>query len=155
MKKVMVLAMVMVAGLAIAQSFTDVDTTKHQGKTGLKDLITVLDANFALVEGGGTKQGSTSATNGQEVTLSTASVVLTGIGGANGTTNTITIATPYTAGALYVLTVASTSTNDILIADDGTAMSLGGDVTLNPTDAMVLYAVSTAKMVKVATSGNN
>ena len=52
MRNVMIgAAVVLLAGLVAAQSFTDVDTTKHQGKTGLKDLITVLDANFALLAG--------------------------------------------------------------------------------------------------------
>ena len=45
-------AILLVCGIAMAISFTDVDTTKHEGKTGLKDLITVLDANFAVIEGG-------------------------------------------------------------------------------------------------------
>jgi hypothetical protein len=156
MNKIMIGAVVlMAAGLAFAQSFTDVDTTKHQGKTGLKDLITVLDANFALIEAGGTKQGTANVSNGATVTVSTASIVLTGTGGAAGATNTMVFATPYTAGSLYVLTVDSASTNDIKIADNGTTMALGSDLVLEPTDAAILYAVSTTKMVKVAASGSN
>lgn len=52
MRKTMIGAILLVASMSMAQSFTDVDTTKHQGKTGLKDLITVLDANFAVIEDG-------------------------------------------------------------------------------------------------------
>jgi hypothetical protein len=52
MRNTMIGAILMVASMSVAASFTDVDTTKHQGKTGLKSLITALDANFALIEAG-------------------------------------------------------------------------------------------------------
>lgn len=42
-----------------ANSFTDVNATKYWGKTSLKDLTEAIDANFALLESGGSMTGMT------------------------------------------------------------------------------------------------
>jgi len=99
MKNTMIgtLAILMVCGLAMAISFTDVDTTKHQGKTGLKDLIEVLDANFALVESGKFMQ---SGDTNDAATLVQAGVVTMDA----GTVYTGTYATAFLAGTTPALT---------------------------------------------------
>lgn len=155
MRKVMLSVLVaMVAGVVLAGSFTDTDKAKNHGKTGLKNLTEEIDANFALVEGGSVKSATASVTNGQAVTLSSQVTVLTGIGGANDTTNTITIATPYTADRVYYITVDSASTNLIKIANDGTTMALSGDIVLDGTDTLTILTVATNKAVQLATSNN-
>lgn len=54
MKRLIIGCFTLVAtvGLVLATDFTDLDTLQHQGKTGLKDLVTGIDANFAMLEGG-------------------------------------------------------------------------------------------------------
>ena len=150
-----ILASALVAGVIFAGSYTDTDKAKNHGKTGLKNLTSEIDANFSLAEGGLVGSTSANVTNGQEVTLSAGVHKLTGIGNANGETNTITFATPYTIDRLYIVTVTSGSTNDVKIADDGATVSLGADLVLQPTDSVTLLAVDTNKLIKVSASGNN
>jgi len=154
-KLVGVLAVALCAGFVIADSFTDTAATDNYGKIGLKKLTADIDANFALVEGGSVKSATASVTNGQSVTLSSQVTIMSGIGSSNGATNTITLATPYTADRMYVITIASDATNDVLIADNGTTVSLGSNLVLEPTDSVVLLATATNKLVKVAASGSN
>jgi len=55
MRKVLVGAMLVLVAcwtVATAATFTDTDTAKYHGKTGLKKLTAVIDANFANVESG-------------------------------------------------------------------------------------------------------
>lgn len=146
---------IMAAGAVFADAYTDTDAADNHGKIGLKKLTADIDANFALVEGGNVKSTTASVTNGQEVTLSAQVTILSGIGQASGSTNTITLATPYTADRIYILTLASGATNDVLIADNGTTVSLGANVVLEPTDTLTLLATDTNKMVKVSASGSN
>jgi hypothetical protein len=47
-----VLFVLAIGGYLFATGFTDLDTLQHQGKTGLKDLVTGIDANFAMMEAG-------------------------------------------------------------------------------------------------------
>ena len=49
-RMVVLLALLMVVGVAFAVDFTEVDTVQHQGKTGLKSLIVDIDSNFALMK---------------------------------------------------------------------------------------------------------
>ena len=156
MKKAMlVVLLAAVAGFAIAADYTNTDKAKNHGKTGLKNLTSEIDANFALAEGGIVKNTASSLTNGASLTLAANSYVLTGTGQASGLTNTITFASPWTADRLFVLTVDKDSTNDIKIADSGVLVALGGDLVLEPTDAAIFLTTSTTTMVKVATSGSN
>jgi hypothetical protein len=53
MKKVVIMALGLgLAGIVSAGQFADVDSAKYHGKTSLKELTEVLDANFAIIEGG-------------------------------------------------------------------------------------------------------
>lgn len=102
--------------------------------------------------------GSTSVnvTNGQAITLSATNAVikLTGISQADTYTNTITIATPYPVGYDILICVASGSTNLVLIADSTTALALGSDAVLGPTDTLRIFTVATNEAVKISTSNN-
>jgi len=91
-----------VAGVVIGAGFTDLDTLQHQGKTGLKDLVTGIDANFAMLEDGSVNLGkavyvssdnkvtNTVATNGT-VTLMGAAAFKAGV----STTNDVNIDAKY------------------------------------------------------------
>jgi hypothetical protein len=83
-----------------------------------------------------------SVTNGQEVTLASGKYILTGIGGANDTTNTITLVAPDTPSAVAWISVASASTNLVGIADSGTFAG-SGDLLLDANDTAILYSPTT------------
>lgn len=97
-----------------------------------------------------------SLTNGATLTLSatTPTVVLTGIGGANDTTNTFTIATPYPLYGTWTLSAASATTNLLLLADSTTVVAIGSDWLADGTDTIMLFAPATNELVKVGGSNN-
>jgi len=99
---------------------------------------------------------NTSVTNGAAVTLSasTPNVILTGIGGAANTTNTVTLALPYPLYQTFTLTVASGSTNLVTLADSTTVLSLGSAWVGGPTDTLTLFTTATNMAVKVSSSDN-
>jgi hypothetical protein len=58
-KSLFVCVLFTLAGLASAQTFTDLaGNATYEGKTGLKKLATAIDANFSLLESGTTIDGS-------------------------------------------------------------------------------------------------
>jgi hypothetical protein len=57
-------AFLIVGGLVSAITFTNVDTAKYHGKTGLKALTSVIDANNALIE---VQSEAGTCTNGETV----------------------------------------------------------------------------------------
>jgi hypothetical protein len=133
-------------GVAVmAAPFTDTDAAKYQGKTGIKALTEVIDANNALIEGGnGVDTTAQSATNNQAITLSTGQVVINGIGGANDSTNTITIAyeASSTVPRIVRLVVNSASTNLITLADSG-SVALSAAWIADNNDTLTLMSVGT------------
>ena len=94
---------------------------------------------------------ATSLTNGAVLTPTAAVHVLTGTGGANDTTNTVTIADA-TDGQLLTLIVSATSTNLIGLADSGN-LSLSSAWVGDNNDAITLRGVST-NWVEVSASDN-
>jgi hypothetical protein len=62
MKKLLTIIAFVAASAAMAVSFADVDKSTYHGKTGLKDLTKVLDANFALIEANQIVAGATTVT---------------------------------------------------------------------------------------------
>ena len=92
-------------------------------------------------------------TNGQAVTVAAGCYVLSGIGGANDSTNTITLAAPAAAGELVYLTVATASTNLVTIADSGT-VAASGAILMDFNDSCVLVAVDTSTWLLVSESDN-
>lgn len=114
-----------------------------------------LDVNGnADFDGTFTLSGSAlSVTNGQAVTVGAGCYVLNGIGGANDSTNTITLAAPAAAGQLCYLVVATASTNLITIADSGT-VAASGAILMDFNDTAVLLAVDTSTWTLVSESDN-
>jgi len=99
--------------------------------------------------------GAASVTNGQEVTVSEPVHVLTGTGGANDTTNVITLANCSAAlvGQQFSLIVEATSTNLIGLADSGN-LKLSAAFNGDNNDAITLYAVATNSFVELTRSDN-
>lgn len=139
---------------ANAQSFTDLNSPKYEGKTADKARNTAIDANFATIEAG-TAGGVTAAnwTNSQAITVSAGVYVISGTGGANDTTNTVTLVAPTVAGQEVTIMVATASTNLITIADSGT-VAASGAILLDFNDVAVLRAIDTSTWVLVSESNN-
>ena len=113
--------MIVVAGAA---SFTTVDTAKYHGKTGIKALTTVIDANNVLISGGTLDQAKLTLTNGTTITATAAA--LTTIA-----ETTVDIDGALTASSL-VTDAALTSGTTLSI---GTTASLTNGTTITPTAA--------------------
>jgi hypothetical protein len=114
-----------------------------------------LDVNGnADFDGTLTLSGSAlNVTNGQAVTVAAGCYVLNGIGGANDSTNTITLAAPAAAGELVYLVAATATTNLITIADSGT-VAASGAILLDGNDTAQLIAVDTSTWCLVSESDN-
>jgi hypothetical protein len=92
-------------------------------------------------------------TNGQAITVSAGAYVLNGIGGADNSTNTVTLVAPAAAGELVYLMVATASSNLVAIADSGTVAASGG-IELDGNDTAVLMGVDTSTWCLISESDN-
>jgi len=93
-------------------------------------------------------------TNGQSVTVADSVYYVTSQGGANDTTNAVTLAAPTTAvGSFVMFVMTATSSNLMSIADSGTVASSGATV-LDNNDTFLLYAVTTGLWVEVSHGDN-
>lgn len=155
-KAYIAMGLMVVAVAALAQTFTDLATPQYDGKTKIRKSHEVIDANFAIVEAGSglklTAPVALSVTNGQVITLAGSAYVLTGVGGANDATNTVTIANT-TAGAEVKIMVASGSTNLVKLADSGN-LKLSADAVLDNNDTLSLYAAATNELNEISRSNN-
>jgi citrate lyase alpha subunit len=148
MKKLLIATVAFLANSVFAQTFESVGNLR--GKTDIKKLTTVLDTSFELLEA-----SSASVTNGEAVTVTSASVVLTGTGGANDTTNTITLGNVAAGlvGSRILLVVDTDSTNLVTIADSGTVNLTTAWIGDNE-DALELYVLSVSEFVEVSRADN-
>jgi hypothetical protein len=149
-----IIALFVGVGSVSAQSFTDLNAVAYRGKIKQKQMLSALDANFATIEAG-TAGGVTAAnwTNSQAITVSAGVYVISGTGGANDTTNTVTLVAPTVAGQEVTIMVATASTNLITIADSGT-VAASGAILLDFNDVAVLRAIDTSTWVLVSESNN-
>jgi hypothetical protein len=154
MKRYLLAAIVLcLGGLALAE-ITTINSPQYYGKTNIPKAYGVIDANFsAITSGVGAGSTSLSVTNGQPVTVSGSFYVLTGIGGANDTTNTVTLSNPTAAGQTLEIIVATASTNLVKLADSGNVAG-PGDLVLDANDTAVLKAVDTSTWCVQSTSNN-
>ncbi len=72
-KLVTFVAAVLVAGSALGQSFTDIDSPQYEGKTADKARNAAIDANFAEIEDGPTLESTVSKTDSWGISASHAS----------------------------------------------------------------------------------
>jgi hypothetical protein len=146
-----IIAVACVAGSAFAE-FEDV--SKYQNKSDMQRVTKAVAANFVAIEDG-TGAGATalSVTNGQAITVSAGTYILSGIGGDNDTTNTVTLVAPTAAGQKVTFIVATASTNLITIAD-GTTVAASGAILLDFNDNAVLQAVDASTWTLVSESDN-
>ena len=100
-------------------------------------------------------QATLDVENGDVITFTNPKFVVTPLGQANGSTNTVTIAAPGTArvGDTALLVVDSAATNLLYIADNGT-VALASAFTGGVDDTLSLYAISATKWVETARSDN-
>lgn len=139
----------------VAYSAQDTTLTQREVRDPLQ-LEAWLEANASDVESRLDDVESATAlsvTNGQAVTASASTYILSGIGGANDTTNTITLAAPSAAGKSLTLIVATTSSNLIQIADSGT-VAASGAILLDGNDTAVLKSVDTNTWCLISESDN-
>ena len=141
----LVAALLAVAGVAVVFAQSDLGSNTNYNSSGWAIQYPAFHANEIAV----------TVTNGQEVAVFGGnSYVLTGIGQANGYTNTITLALPYRVAGQVDIRVASGSTNLVGLADSTTVVALGANVVLGPTDTLRLKVVATNEIVKLSTSDN-
>lgn len=139
----------MVAGLVNGGSlFTDV--TSHSTPKMVTQINTALDALEDNIDG---KATALSVTNGQAVTVGARAYVVSGIGGANNSTNTITLVAPTAAGQTVTFVVATASSNLVTIADS-TTVAASGAILLDGNDTCELIAVDTNTWCLIAESDN-
>ncbi len=93
-------------------------------------------------------------TNAEVVTVANRVIILNGTGGADNTTNTITLNDPVTLGKLVTLIVEGTSSNLIGLADSGN-LRLTGALVLDNYDAVTLYGVETGVWSQVSSAIDN
>jgi hypothetical protein len=124
-----------------------------------KRLKVWLEANASDVEDRVAKgiiaSTALSATNGQSVALAAPVYILTGTGGANDTTNTITISNVSAAmvGAKITLVIDAASSNLITIADSAPCYLSAAWVADN-NDTLEMYVVATNVLVETSKSDN-
>ena len=99
-RTLLVLSCLMVAGLALAISFTDTDKAKNHGKTGLKNLTSEIDANFAQIEAGQFVQSTDTNSAGVKVQSGT-------IAGDGQTLKTNTFETVFSAAPVVLCSYAA------------------------------------------------
>lgn len=147
MKKALIAFYVLlIAGVAVAA----ITRVSQHSTPGL-----VAEINTALGEIdriAGTAQAQ-NATNGQAVTLSYGVVEINGIGGANDSTNTVTLAAPAAGGKVVVVVVATTSTNLITIADSDPVLASGA-VLLGAGDTATFVSTASKKWALVSEHDN-
>ena len=124
------LALILVAVAARYEEFV-VTKLDVQGAANFDTTVVVtgvLTATGGVVGKVTSDQTTATATNAQDVTLSSTVTLVTSQGGANATTNTITLGRP-TAAGFYSIVNSSDSTNLLAIAASGTwnspALELG------------------------------
>jgi len=152
MKKALVLiSAAMICGITFAE-FADV--SKYKGKTDIKKMSADIAANFDKVAAGtGASAPALSVTNGQAITVASGVYVVSGIGGANDTTNTVTLVAPTAAGQKVTLIMATASSNLVTIAD-GTTVAASGAILLDGNDTAVLQAVDTSTWCLISEMDN-
>lgn len=98
----------------------------------------------------------TSVTNNQAVTLASRFVIVTGTGGADNTTNRITLANPGTQGILRTIMVSRSSSNLIDLVESAANLDLSSATNeMDNLDSLTLYAESTTNWVEVGKTDNS
>ena len=152
-------------GVVVAENVDDKSAgtgtySLDQASVGTGVITLTVDAVVADVTGDVTSTGlstktptSASVTNAEAYTVVSDVTILNGIGGANDTTNTITLANPTEIGNYATIVVAGASSNLIGLADSGN-LKLSAAAVLDNNDAIVLYAAEAAVWVEVSRSDN-
>jgi len=147
MRKLITFALVGIAGVSFAASLSRVQTSTFK-TSQTRVLNNVISEAETAITANEFTQTTVSLTNGATLTATADSYVVSGIEGADDSTNTITLANA-TDGQLLTIIIASDSTNLIQIADSGNA-SLSGAWVGDNYDVITLVGVSTQWVEKAA-----
>tara|TARA_Y100000310_G_scaffold333780_2_gene412051 strand:+ start:910 stop:1371 length:462 start_codon:yes stop_codon:yes gene_type:complete len=145
----LIAVLVILASIAFAGDlFTSI--TSSYGPSHRTQANAALDALEDNIVGTAT---AVSVTNGQALTVSAPVYVISGIGGADNSTNTITLVASTIAGKKVTFLVATASSNLIQFADSGT-VAASGAILLDGNDTAVLQAVDTSTWCLISESDN-
>ena len=157
------LCIILVAGLLCGIVYAAQDTSVSDREVrDPKRLKVWLEANASdvqtrvtAVEGAVIASTALSVTNGQSVALAAPVYVITGTGGADNTTNTVTISNVSAAmvGTKITLIVDSASSNLVTIADSAPCYLSAAWVADN-NDTLEMYVVATNRLVETSKSDN-
>lgn len=114
--------------------------------------VAKADITPASKEGAVKVQTAQVVTNGQTVVIGSGLNVLTGVGSANGSTNTITLVAPSKAGLMAIVAIGS-GTNLVAVADSGTA-ALSAAFVGDTSATLQLISTSTSTWAQVSKSNN-
>lgn len=148
MRNILVGIMLMVATVASAQ-YTPTSVESASTVTGTKTFSGQIKVSGLDIK----VPTATSLTNTAVLTPTAPLHILSGIGGANDTTNTVTIANPTVVGQELTLVVAGASTNLIGLADSGN-LKLSEAAVLDAYDVIKLVATEAAVWVEVEKKDN-
>lgn len=147
MKKSLIALFAVIACVALGAGYTPVTEEADSTISGALAVSGNVTSSALIIE----TPTTTSVTNGATVTPTASVHILNGIGGANDSTNTVTLASA-TNGQRLTLIVASASTNLITIADSGNC-ALSGAWLGDNNDTLELIGVST-NWVEVGETNN-
>jgi len=127
----------------------------HRLEVWLEANASDVETRVAKVEGAVIASTALSVTNGQAVALAAPVYILTGTGGANDTTNTITVSNVSAAmvGTKITLVVDASSSNLVTIADSAPCYLSAAWVADN-NDTLEMYVVATNVLVETSKSDN-
>lgn len=166
----LILCLIAVAGFVLGadreqMSITELTTVTVKGVDG-NTAITVGDSGAVTLAGAQVQSGivtqsglkvktptALSVTNGAVITITAEVMVLTGIGGANDTTNAVTVANAGAIGTEVIFVIDSASSNLVSFADGGN-LSLSGATVLDNNDTLSLYFVAVGNGVETGQTDN-
>ena len=127
----------------------------HRLEVWLEANASDAETRLSAAEGAVIASTALSVTNGQSVALAAPVYIITGTGGANDTTNTITISNVSAAmvGTKITLVVDSASSNLVTIADSDPCYLSAAWIGDN-NDTLEMYVVATNRLVETSKSDN-
>ena len=153
-KALLIMVGVCLLACGVFAAFTDIDNAQYYGKINIPKTHAAIDANFGKLESGvGAGATALSVTNGQAITVTAGVYIVSGIGGANDTTNTVTLVAPTVAGQ-KVTFIAATATSNLIAIADSTTVAASGAILLDGNDTAVLQAVDTSTWCLLSESDN-
>jgi hypothetical protein len=146
MSKILMVAMLGLGlGVSLGEAQSDLLTNTNYANWGYGTIVRPFTAPEYV---------SLDVTNGATIYLIHPRIVLHSHGGADLTTNAVTIARPYYIPGSVLIRLDLTSTNSVSFADNGNVLSLGGTVGLHTNGCLLLEVTATNCAAMVSSSAN-